>query len=237
MLHKRHFWLAFAENPVLTSHHLSRVHDVESSRFLSVSSTNFDKVGQKSAVSDNDIKTIPEREGNGGSNVIYVGTLARYVRIVKVFSMSTSVAGICLQPFIYKKLSALPVILAVAVGGFASFFIYLTPVLLHLISKRYVTEMTLDPITGDYTATTYTFFLRKKIHRFTADDVSVPNVPGLFTSIRVRGVPLFIDRDLFTDHRHFVQLFKYANPLEWEIVSEGLTPDNNRDLDKPTKKL
>lgn len=188
-------------------------------------------------MSDNDNKMKPERERNAGADVIYVGTLARHVRIVKVFSLSTSVAGICLQPFIYQKLSALPVILAVAVGGFASFFIYLTPVLLHLISKRYVTEMTLDPVSGDYTATTYTFFLRKKTHRFTADDVTVPNVPGLFTSIRVHGVPLFIDRDLFTDPQHFVQLFKYTNPLEWEIVSEGVTPDNAKDSDKPPKKL
>jgi len=127
--------------------------------------------------------------------------------------------------------------LAVAVGGFASFFIYLTPVLLHLVSKRYVTEMTLDPVSREYTATTYTFFLRRKIHRFTVDDVTVPNVPGLFTSIRVHGVPLFIDRDLFTDQRHFIELFKYTDPLEWEIVSEGLTSENDKDLDKPTKKL
>jgi len=173
---------------------------------------------------------------NSDTNVIYVGTLARHVRIVKVFSLSTSVAGICLQPFIYTKLSALPVVLAVAVGGFASFFIYLTPVLLHLVSKRYVTEITLDAITGEYSATTYTFFLRKKVHQFTADDVMVPNVPGLFTSIRVHGVPLFIDRDLFTDRRYFVQLFKYTDPLEWEIVSEGLTPDNDKDLDKSSSK-
>jgi len=173
---------------------------------------------------------------NSDTNVIYVGTLARHVRIVKVFSLSTSVAGICLQPFIYTKLSALPVVLAVAVGGFASFFIYLTPVFLHLVSKRYVTEITLDAITGEYSATTYTFFLRKKVHRFTADDVMVPNVPGLFTSIRVHGVPLFIDRDLFTDRRYFVQLFKYTDPLEWEIVSEGLTPDNDKDLDKSSSK-
>ena len=97
--------------------------------------------------------------------------------------------------------------------------------------------MTLDPVSREYTATTYTFFLRRKIHRFTVDDVTVPNVPGLFTSIRVHGVPLFIDRDLFTDHRHFIELFKYTDPLEWEIVSEGLTSENDKDLDKPTKKL
>jgi len=210
-----------------------------SSQLLSAASSKVDRANKQFAESSSGIKPKLESERNdqsGGTDIIYIGTLARHVRIVKVFSLSTSIVGICLQPFIYTKLSALPVILAVAVGGFASFFIYLTPVLLHLVSKRYVTQMTLDPFTGQYAATTYTFFLRKKVHRFTADDVSVPNVPGLFTSIRVRGVPLFIDRDLFTDHRHFVQLFKYTDPLEWEIVSEGLNPDNDKDLDKPSSK-
>ena len=210
-----------------------------SSQLLSAASSKVDRANKQFAESSSGIKPKLESERNdqsGDTDIIYIGTLARHVRIVKVFSLSTSIVGICLQPFIYTKLSALPVILAVAVGGFASFFIYLTPVLLHLVSKRYVTQMTLDPFTGQYAATTYTFFLRKKVHRFTADDVSVPNVPGLFTSIRVRGVPLFIDRDLFTDHRHFVQLFKYTDPLEWEIVSEGLNPDNDKDLDKPSSK-
>lgn len=235
VLHKRHSSVTFTENPLLKSQPLCDVDYGTSNRLLSSASSTMDKVSRQkqSSESDNDVK--PKQ--NSDSNVIYVGTLARYVRIVKVFSLSTSIAGICLQPFIYKKLSALPVMLAVAVGGFASFFIYLTPVLLHLVSKRYVTEMTLDPVSREYTATTYTFFLRRKIHRFTVDDVTVPNVPGLFTSIRVHGVPLFIDRDLFTDHRHFIELFKYTDPLEWEIVSEGLTSENDKDLDKPTKKL
>lgn len=210
-----------------------------SSHLLSAASSKVERANKQFAESGHGIKpklSYERNDQNGDPDVIYIGTLARHVRIVKVFSLSTSVAGICLQPFIYTKLSALPVILAIAVGGFASFFIYLTPVLLHLVSKRYVTEMTLNPVTGQYTATTYTFFLRKKVHQFTADDVSVPNIPGLFTSIRVRGIPLFIDRDLFTDHRHFIQLFKFTDPLEWEIVSEGLTPDNDKDLDKPSSK-
>jgi len=234
---KRPAQVAVSENPVLKSQPLCHVNYVTSSQLLSTVSTKVDRANKQFAESSTSIKPKPECDQNGDTDVIYIGTLARHVRIVKVFSLSTSVAGICLQPFIYTKLSALPVILAVAVGGFASFFIYLTPLLLHLVSKRYVTQMTLESTSGQYTATTYTFFLRKKVHRFTADDVSIPNVPGLFTSIRVRGVPLFIDRDLFTDHRHFVQLFKYADPLEWEIISsEDLTPDNDRDFDKPSSK-
>lgn len=234
MLHKQQSLLAITQSPLLKSKCCCDLNYATSNRLLSSAASKIDTVNQQSSESD-DVKQKPESKRN--NNVIYTGTLARHVRIVKVFSLSTSVIGISLQPFIYQKLSALPVVLAVAVGGFASFFIYLTPVLLHLVSKRYVTEMTLDPVSKEYTATTYTFFLRKKIHRFTVDDVTVPNVSGLFTSLRVHGVPLFIDRDLFTNQSYFVELFKFNDPLDWEIVSEALRQDKDNNLDKTEKKL
>jgi len=225
--------VAITESPLLKSNCCCDINYATPNRLLSSASSKKNKVAPQSFESVG-LKQKPESEKN--HNVIYTGTLARHVRIVKVFSLSTSVIGISLQPFIYQKLSALPVILAVAVGGFASFFIYLTPLLLHLVSKRYVTEMTLDPVSKEYTATTYTFFLRKKIHRFTVGDVTVPNVPGLFTSLRVHGVPLFIDRDLFSDQSYFIELFKFNDPLDWEIVSECFSRDN-KDSDKPENKL
>jgi len=240
MLRTKLAQVACTHSLVLKCHHVCPVICSANRQMLSTASSKVDAVSKQSAELGDSIQTSPKKSADGHNNdvnVIYTGTLARFVRIVKVFSLSTSIAGICLQPFIYKKLSALPVALAIAVGGFASFFVYLTPVLLHLISKRYVTQMTLDSATGEYTAATYTFFLRKKVHRFTAGDVTVPNVPGLFTSIRVHGVPLFIDRDLFTSESHFIQLFKYADPLDWEIVGEGVAADNDKDLDKSTKKL
>jgi transmembrane protein 70 len=146
------------------------------------------------------------------------------VRFVKLFSLSTSAVGIAIQPVIYQHVSELPAVVAAIVGGMAGFFIFITPVLLHIVTKRYVTLMTCNEQTCEFTATTYSLFLREKQHKFTPAQVTVPNVPGIFTTIRVDNkLPLFIDPNLFTDRRYFVQLMKYDEPLEWEIHSDGKT--------------
>lgn len=45
--------------------------------------------------------------------------------------------------------------------GVVGFFTFVTPVLLHVITKKYVTEITYDESTEEYTATTISFFLTK----------------------------------------------------------------------------
>lgn len=110
------------------------------------------------------------------NTVRFVGTLAPNIRSVKLFSLTTSVAGVVAQPILYEQAdklgSSTPVILAVC--SFVGFFTFVTPYLLHIITKRYVTEMTFDSRTQEYTATTLSFFLRKKILKFKVDDVKVP---------------------------------------------------------------
>lgn len=85
-------------------------------------------------------------------------------------------AGVVAQPILYEQAdklgSSTPVI--VAVCGFVGFFTFVTPFLLHTITKRYVTEMTFDPQTQEYTATTISFFLRKSNLKFRVEDVTVP---------------------------------------------------------------
>jgi len=163
------------------------------------------------------------QNGSSDDRVIYVGTLVRMVRFVKLFSLSTSAVGISLQPYIYQNVADLPLFVAAAVTGVASFFIFLTPVLLHIVTKRYVIEMSLNERTGKYTATTYSLFLRLKKLEFTSDQVSAPNMPGIFTTIRVNNkIPLFVDPNLFTDRSHFIKLMGYDAPMEWEM-----NPDEN----------
>lgn len=158
--------------------------------------------------------------GVGDDQVIYIGTLTRMVRFVKLFSLSTSAVGISLQPYIYQNVADLPLLVAAAVTGVTSFFIFLTPVLLHIVTKRYVIEMSLNEQTGKYTATTYSLFLRLKKLQFTSDQVSIPNMPGIFTTIRVNKIPLFVDPNLFTDRRYFIKLMGYDEPMEWELNPE-----------------
>lgn len=162
--------------------------------------------------------SAPAPHDSRKGDLVYVGTLARMVRFIKFFSLSTSAVGISLQPFIYDQVSNLHWALATMVGGVAGFFIFVTPVLLHFVTKRYVTMMYLKRDSGVFTATTYSLLLREKEHSFTADDVKIPTVPGLFTSARVKdNVPLFIDPNLFIDKQAYIQMMKYDEPLDWEI--------------------
>ena len=54
-----------------------------------------------------------------------------------------------------------PMALMLGMGAFMSFFTFATPLLVHYVSKKYVTEMYYNRITDTYTAITYSLFLRK----------------------------------------------------------------------------
>lgn len=102
------------------------------------------------------------------SNIIYDGALSKQIRAVNAFSLSSSICGIIGQPIIYSKsleIGGTPVMLAVC--GVVGFFTFVTPVLLHLITKKYVINMSYDKDSNVYTATLINFFLiRKKVfHR------------------------------------------------------------------------
>ena len=51
--------------------------------------------------------------------------------------------------------------LMLGMGAFMSFFTFATPLLVHYVSKKYVTEMYYNRMTDTYTAITYSLFLRK----------------------------------------------------------------------------
>jgi transmembrane protein 70 len=50
----------------------------------------------------------------------------------------------------------------VALFGFVGFFTYVTPILLHMITKKYVTHIYFNSSTGKYSAVCLNFFLREK---------------------------------------------------------------------------
>lgn len=67
--------------------------------------------------------------------------------------------GVAVQPILYKEIVALEsVSLAVAAYSFVGFFTLATPILLHLITKKYVTSIEYDNTNDVYSATIYNFF-------------------------------------------------------------------------------
>lgn len=94
---------------------------------------------------------------------IYYGTLTPQIRAVKVFSLCSSIAGLVAQPILIKEASTIgSTSLLIALCSVVGFFTFVTPILLHIITKKYVTEIHYNPDTSQYKATTFNFFLVPK---------------------------------------------------------------------------
>lgn len=80
-----------------------------------------------------------------------------------------------------------------------------------------------DQLTNEYIATVISFFLMKKQIKFKVEDVHVPEIPGMFTSLLVRSknskkeVALFLDPKLFEDPTHYVKIMGYDKPIDFRM--------------------
>lgn len=82
--------------------------------------------------------------------------------MVKLFSLTTSVMGLVAQPLLLEKGHELGGAgVAVLLCGVAGIFTFVTPVLLHLITKKYVVELDFNPKTDEYKATIISIVLRR----------------------------------------------------------------------------
>lgn len=94
---------------------------------------------------------------------IYYGPLTPQIRSVKVFSLGSSMAGLLAQPIILREAATIgSTSLLVAICSVVGFFTFITPLLLHFITKKYVIEIHYDADTSTYSATTLNFFLARK---------------------------------------------------------------------------
>lgn len=146
------------------------------------------------------------------------------IKGVKIFSLSTSVIGICLQPILIFSNQELPTALKFALGGAVNFFVFMNPFIIHYIAKKYVTELRWNRQTGIFTAVTWSFLVQRRELQFTAKDVHVPDVPGMFTFLEAKGTPLFFEPQAFEDNEAYVHLMGYDKPLDWELPRERPPP-------------
>ncbi|CAH0579108.1 unnamed protein product [Chrysodeixis includens] len=159
---------------------------------------------------------LKEEESN--LECIYYGPLTPQIKGVKVFSLSSSVAGLIAQPIIIREAASLgSTSLIVALCSVVGFFTFVTPVLLHIITKKYVTELHYNPETSTYKAITINFFLARKQIEFKVDDVVVPEVPSMFTTLNAKGYPLFLEAQHFSDPMHYAKLMGYDKPMDFKL--------------------
>merc|ERR1712168_676977 len=77
--------------------------------------------------------------GPGTWQEVYHGVLATQIKMVKTFSLSTTLIGLAFQPILIQKASDTNLGLVVAMGSFIGFFTFVTPMLIHWITRKYVT--------------------------------------------------------------------------------------------------
>lgn len=152
---------------------------------------------------------------------VYAGPLGGQIRRVKVFTLITSLSGLFAQPVIYERAQELGTntILIYGLCSFVGFFTFVTPFLIHLITKKYVTEITYNKMNDSYTATVITLLLRRREITFKPGEPIVPDVLGMFTSMTIRGIPLFIDARFFEDLGHYKKIMGYDKPIDFKLSS------------------
>lgn len=53
--------------------------------------------------------------------------------------------------------------------------------------------------------------------QFKPDDVEVPDIPGMFTTIKAKGKPLFIEARHFNDPLHYAKIMGYDKPIDFKL--------------------
>ncbi|XP_003426743.1 transmembrane protein 70 homolog, mitochondrial [Nasonia vitripennis] len=165
---------------------------------------------------------------DNGKQVIYTGLLCSNIRRIKLFSLSTSIIGLAVQPVVYQKALLAGTTTKFTLPAFAliGLLALATPPLLHIITKRYVLSVEYDATKDMYTATTYNLLcIRKKIE-FTPEDVTIPTVLGMFTTCAIRGKPVFLDAKSFTDQSHYKRIMGYDKPVDL-LVDKDVNSNEN----------
>lgn len=62
---------------------------------------------------------------------------------------------------------------------------------------------------------------------FKTDDVVVPDVPGMFTTMHAKGTPLFIEARHFTDPLHYAKIMGYDKPMDFKLGEQD-SSDNQK---------
>merc|ERR1712083_1025721 len=154
--------------------------------------------------------------------LVYEGKITTMVKFAKAFSVSTSILGICAQPILINKAaeSTLPVALKIMMGSFFNFFVFLTPLLLHFLTKRYVSLLYFNDETKKFTATTYSFFVYPKTTQFCREEAEIPELPPMLHTFSVAGKPMFVDSEQFIDPEAFIHLMGYDKPINWDFPDD-----------------
>lgn len=161
-------------------------------------------------------KKYIDEEKIHNAKLIYVGKLTSQLKTAKTLSLSSSFLGILMLPFLQNTLSTSSIFAQFFVYGTSGFFIFVTPLFSQYMSKRYVTRLYYNYEEKKFKAILLSFFMFEYKLEFSLDDVFVPDMPGPFSTVKLKSNNrnLFIDLDQIDDASLIEKIYGYDKPFD-----------------------
>ena len=181
-----------------------------------------------------DLDLKPEHSAN---QLIYAGpdNMVRLIKMIKKFSLSTTLIAAGVQPFIFQQIMATnATALAVGFAGMTSAGVVLSPLLLNWITKRYVCDLHYNHESQVFTASVLNLWCRRVSVQYSASDVTIPETLGIFTTFTVgpKRQPLFVDPEFVKDLSIYKKMLGYDKPLDLKFTDVLNDDQNHRSEDK-----
>ena len=167
-------------------------------------------------ISESKLKQYIKEESKYNGKLIYIGGLTRQLKSAKILSLSSSLMGLMLLPFLNTTLSASGLFAKIFVFGTSGFFIFVTPLFSQFLGKRYVSRLFYNYEEKRFTAILFSFLMYEYKLEFKIDDVYVPDVPGPFSTIKLKESKrnLFVDLNQIDDLELVKKIYGYDKPLD-----------------------
>lgn len=163
------------------------------------------------------------------AQLVYVGGLTSQLKMAKILSLSSSAMGIGLLPFLTQTLSASTFFAQAFVYGTTGFFIFATPLLSQYLTRRYVSRMYYNYEEKKFKAVLFNFFLREYVMEFDLKDVYMPDIPGAFSTLKLKSNKrsLFVDLNQIDDVRLVEKILGYDQPFDIKKYTDQSSDKEN----------
>lgn len=144
--------------------------------------------------------------------------MVRLIKIIKRLSISTTILSAGVQPFLFPKLLATGSSFAIGFASITCAGIFVSPLILNLITRRYVTKLFYDDRSEKFTAKHLNLINRDVMLSYQSKDVRVPEMLGIFTTYTVgpKRRPLFIDPQQVTDMDAYKKMLGFDLPIDFK---------------------
>lgn len=164
--------------------------------------------------------------------LVYTGKLDKPFRAAKSLSLASSLGGaICYPIMLPKILHETSIFVAIGYTIISATFVVLTPSLIQMICKRYLTSLYYNEKTEEFTGFYKNVFMMQRQIKFRSEDVEVPPITGMFTSMLIKQKPFFLNHDDFADKPILMKMLGYDKEFDFSKYTKDIQKNDDDDDD------